>query len=69
MFLLKDVLKRDVLKRKVYRTVDHGPLPPHTLKFALEAFVQDRNFDLVAFRPRKAQHLSYDTCAQKSKNH
>jgi len=57
MFLLKDVLKRDVLKRRVYRTVDHGPVGP------------DRNLDPVAIRPGKAQHLSYDTCAQKSKNH
>ena len=48
MFLLKDVLKRDVLKGKVYRTVDHGPGPPYTLNFDLEAFGPDRNLNPVA---------------------
>jgi hypothetical protein len=69
MFLLKDVLKRDVLKTKVYRTVDHGPESLLTLNFDLEAFGPERNLDPVAIRPGKAQHLSYDTCPEESENH
>jgi hypothetical protein len=53
MFLLKDVLKR-----KVYRTVDHGPGSLQALKFNLEAFGLGRDLDQVAIRPGKAQSPS-----------
>jgi len=68
MFLLKDVLKRDVLKRKVYRTVDHGPAATE-LNIYWEAFGPDGNLDPVAIRLGKAQHLSYDPCPEESENH
>ncbi len=64
MFLLKDVLKRDVLKRKVYRTVDLGPGPPHTqlgsicpagISTRLQSNLEKRSISPMTPAPKKAK--------------